>query len=202
MNQARRFLIPFPNASEGLSSPEDTVCSVPCPDKLFQPARRKWTLPRTVSLPACAAGIAAAFLSGAILTQLTMVAPPAVEIREKAKEAYVQPPNAAEILPVPAGIVSESPSVTAPKLRRIRFALDESRKFRRVGPLELRLKKADARKQTFTLTLQMKDKRVELRDRNVAEPIRLQPLGGLPSEILVHRIDSDHVEGYLRVHSR
>ena len=60
MNQARRFLIPFPVAAEGPFNIEETVLAIPRPEKLFQPARRKPSLPQHVSLRFCAAGIAVA----------------------------------------------------------------------------------------------------------------------------------------------
>lgn len=200
MNQVRRFLIPFPAAGEEEHfSPDDTVCSRPCAEKLFEPARLKFRLPRTVSLQLCVAGMVAAFLSGASMAQWGPRAEAPVAASQNLPRLRVptdaSPSPAAAILPAAARPATHQP-------RRIRFTLDESRKFQKVGHLQLRLKKADARRQIFTLALQMDNQHLELRDRNVAEPIRLQTANGRQNEILVHRINSDHVEGSILLSGR
>jgi len=206
LHYARRFLIPFPDAAGPQFDLEDTVYAIPCPEKLFQPARRKLTLPRSVSLYSCAAGIAIAFLTGTAAGRLS-----SPQSGFAAGMPSVGPPSAAAQVPqsllpavdqpMPAGIASTSPAASTPALRRIRFTLNQSRSFQRVGGLQLRLKKADAKRQTFTLTLQMKDKRVELQDRTLAEPIRVHPAGARESEILIHRIEGNHIEGVMRMGS-
>jgi len=198
LDHARRFLIPFPAVAEGPANLEDTVFSIPCPEKVFQPARRK-VLPKSVSMVSCAAGIALAFLAGAATGKL---AAPQTSAFAAAQAQPVAQALESPAQPLLAAVLSSSAAVATPRSRRIRFTLNESGKFQRVGPLELRLKKADEKKQTFTLTLQMKNKRVELQGRALAEPIRLHPSGARESEILIQRIEGSQVEGYLRVQAQ
>jgi hypothetical protein len=201
MMAARRYLIPFPEPPLRFD-PEDTVCALPMPERLFQLPRRKPVLPRSVSTPVCAAGIAAAFALGTSVGAMVAERRTPALAAAAAHAPVVQPEtsSAPELrLAAPAVAAGSLLQQSIVRPQRIRFRLAESKQFQSVGPLRLRLKKADAKRQMYTLTLQVRDKLIELQNRALAEPVRLYTAGAAPREILIQRIEPDYVEGYLRL---
>jgi len=69
---------------------------------------------------------------------------------------------------------------------------------KRVGDIAIALKKADAKRNRFTLDVIADDKHVEKKDKTVNEPVQLY-VGGTtqPYEIVVNEVTKDHVTGYL-----
>jgi hypothetical protein len=69
----------------------------------------------------------------------------------------------------------------------------------RVGYVNLILKKTDARKQKFSLNLITNDQDVQIKGRNVVEPIYFY-VGQLrdPYELVITGVSSDRAVGYLR----
>ena len=206
---ARRHLIPFPSPSElalppaTSFNPDDTVYAHPRPEHVFRPARRRLALPAAISSKWCAAGLALSFLAGVSVARLVGFA-----VEQQSEVAITIPAHHGTAAPGPLASVDATMPIeraatktvspaTAARLKKFTFTLRESREFQQVGPFALRLKRADARRQTYTLALQMKDKQVEIRDRALAEPIRLQPAGVGASEIFIRRIEADQVEGIL-----
>ena len=70
----------------------------------------------------------------------------------------------------------------------------------RVGYVNLILKKTDARKQTFSLNLITNDQDVQIKSRNVVEPVYFY-VGQLrdPYELVITGVSSDRAVGYLRI---
>lgn len=206
MNAARRYLIPFPVSAAKSPGIDDTVYALPRAEFLFEPTRKfnfkplnVPSIPRTVSRHACVASIAAAVLVGVVVGRSTANPAPSAPITSAAVSRLAAGHSLANlrpIMPVAAVTVFPTPIV---RTRKIRFHLTQANGFQRVGPFLLKLKKADGKKQTFTLTLQTKDNRVELQDRALAETIRLNPAHQGQSEILVHRIDDHRIAGFMRV---
>jgi hypothetical protein len=80
------------------------------------------------------------------------------------------------------------------------FEFDLSRKQgdKRVGDVTLSLKKADPKRNRFTLDVLADDKHLEKKDKTINEPVQLYVAGGMqPYEIVVNQVDKDHVKGYL-----
>jgi len=68
----------------------------------------------------------------------------------------------------------------------------------KVGDVNLALKKSDPKRNRFTLDVLADDKHVEKKDKTVNEPVQFYLAGNMqPYEIVVNRVDKDHVVGYL-----
>jgi serine/threonine protein kinase len=79
-----------------------------------------------------------------------------------------------------------------------RLDLRESTKFVKVGPLLVRVNKANGKKQVFTLAFSTKEHVVEMKDRTLYEPIRFYDERTRRTlEVVVYRIENGHVSGYL-----
>jgi hypothetical protein len=77
------------------------------------------------------------------------------------------------------------------------FNLDKSMQ-REVAGIKIRLRKADARRNRYTVELTAAGRAIEEKDRNVNEPVRFYVAQGrLPYELVVNRIANDRIEGYL-----
>jgi hypothetical protein len=80
------------------------------------------------------------------------------------------------------------------------FTLPKKGKPQRVGDIQLALKKADLKRNRFTLDVLADDKRVEKKDKNINEPVQFYTGGArLPYEVVVNEIRKDQVIGYLAV---
>jgi len=80
------------------------------------------------------------------------------------------------------------------------FEFDINRKeaAKKVGDIMLTLKKADPKRSRFTMDVLADDHHVEKRDKTINEPVQLYVSGNMqPYEIVVNRVDKDHVTGYL-----
>ena len=80
------------------------------------------------------------------------------------------------------------------------FTLPKSGALQRVGDIQLALKKADAKRNKFTLDVMADDKRVEKRDKSINEPVQFYTSAArIPYEVVVNEIRKDQVIGYLSV---
>jgi chromosome segregation ATPase len=81
------------------------------------------------------------------------------------------------------------------------FDLQRSKSPQRVGPVQLALNKADAKKQRYTLTVYADDKAIEKKDRSANEPIQFYVNAGGAGrelyEVVVFNVAKDHAAGYL-----
>ncbi len=69
-----------------------------------------------------------------------------------------------------------------------------------VGDIQLALKKADAKRNKFTLDVMADDKRVEKKDKSINEPVQFYTSAArIPYEVVVNEIRKDQVIGYLSV---
>lgn len=69
---------------------------------------------------------------------------------------------------------------------------------RQVGGVVIRLRKADARRNRYTVELMAAGRVIEEKDRNVNEPVRFYVARARqPYELVVNRIAGDRIEGYL-----
>jgi hypothetical protein len=80
------------------------------------------------------------------------------------------------------------------------FNIKKSKQFERVGPVALRLSKADQKKSRFTITLLADDREIEKKDKTLLEPVQFYMKGKRTvNEIVVYEIAKDRVIGYLSV---
>ena len=78
------------------------------------------------------------------------------------------------------------------------FDITKSRQSQRVGPIDIKLKKADRRRNRYTMELLVDDKKVEKRNRTLLEPVQFYVPGArIPHEIVVNKIEKNHIVGYL-----
>ncbi len=80
------------------------------------------------------------------------------------------------------------------------FTLPKTGGPKKVGDIQLALKKADTKRNRFTLDVMADDKRVEKRDRTINEPVQFYTSGArTPYEVVINEIRKDQVIGYLSV---
>jgi len=78
------------------------------------------------------------------------------------------------------------------------FSLDKTKRFQRVGPVSLSLRKVNFKRKSYNLALMGDDLELNKKSVNLYEPVwitltdRPQPV-----ELVVNRIDKDHIKGYL-----
>jgi hypothetical protein len=78
------------------------------------------------------------------------------------------------------------------------FRLAKAKTSERVGDLQIRLTKTDAKKNRFTIEVVVDDKLIEKKDRTVNEPIQfLLPRATQPWELVVNEVRKDMIVGYL-----
>jgi hypothetical protein len=80
------------------------------------------------------------------------------------------------------------------------FTLPRNGGAQKVGDIQLALKKADVKRNKFTLDVMADDKRVEKKDKNLNEPVQFYTAAArTPYEVVVNEIRKDQVIGYLAV---
>jgi hypothetical protein len=79
------------------------------------------------------------------------------------------------------------------------FNLGKTKQPQRVGDISLMLKRADPKRNRYTIEVLADDKATEKRDKTVNEPVQfLTAKGGrLPYEIVVNQVKKDQIVGYL-----
>jgi hypothetical protein len=79
------------------------------------------------------------------------------------------------------------------------FTLNKSSKgLQHVGPIQLQLRKIDAKKFKYTLNVVADDKNIEKKDKTVGEPVQFYVRGArAPYEIVVFELTKDAAKGYL-----
>lgn len=80
------------------------------------------------------------------------------------------------------------------------FTLPRNNTAVKVGDIQLALRKADTKRNRFTLDVLSDDKRVEKKDRTVNEPVQFYTSSArTPYEVVVNQVSKDKVVGYLAV---
>jgi len=78
------------------------------------------------------------------------------------------------------------------------FQLARTKAPQRVGEISLQLKKADAKRNKFTVDVFADDKRIEKKDKTTNEPVQFYVAGTRqPYEIVVYQVDKGQIVGYL-----
>ncbi len=78
------------------------------------------------------------------------------------------------------------------------FDLTKSKEMRKIGDVTMRLKKADVKRNRYTIELVADDKLVEKKDRSVNEPVQFYVARArLPYEVVVNEVRKDQIVGYL-----
>jgi chromosome segregation ATPase len=78
------------------------------------------------------------------------------------------------------------------------FDLGKTKQPERVGPITLRLRKADRKRNKFTIDVWADDKQIQKKDKTLLEPVQFYVQGSrMPYELVVNELDKDHIKGYL-----
>jgi DNA repair exonuclease SbcCD ATPase subunit len=78
------------------------------------------------------------------------------------------------------------------------FNLVKAKTAQRIGPIQMRLTNADAKKNKYTVLVTVDDRSVEKKDRTVAEPVQFLVRGSrTPYEVVVMEVAKDRITGYL-----
>jgi len=78
------------------------------------------------------------------------------------------------------------------------FDLEKGAMTKKVGNVTLTLKKADPKRNRYTIAVMADDKLVEKRDKTINEPVQLYTASSKqPYEIVVNQVNKDGVKGYL-----
>ena len=69
---------------------------------------------------------------------------------------------------------------------------------RKVGDIQVMLRKADAKRNRYTVDVRADDKLVEKRDKSINEPVQFYTASAhQPFELVVNEVKKDKVTGYL-----
>jgi hypothetical protein len=78
------------------------------------------------------------------------------------------------------------------------FDLSKSKSFQRTGPISISLRKTDTKHEHYDLSLMVDDNQLQKKNVDLYEPIWLNNSDNpQPLEIVVNKIDKDHVHGYV-----
>ncbi len=78
------------------------------------------------------------------------------------------------------------------------FDIRKAKQASRVGPITIRLRKADAKRNRFNIDLWADDNRIEKKNKTLLEPVQFYVTGSRqPYELVVNEIDKDRIVGYL-----
>jgi len=78
------------------------------------------------------------------------------------------------------------------------FTLDKSKQFHRVGSLSVSLRKANVKRKSYDITLLVDDNQLQKKSVNLFEPVWINLAdGSRPLELVVNKIDKDHIQGYV-----
>jgi hypothetical protein len=82
--------------------------------------------------------------------------------------------------------------------RYYEFDLSKSKGFQREGPIQISLRKADAKHQSYDLMMLVNDHQLSKKKVDLYEPVWLHE-GDLaqPVQVVVNKIDKDHIHGYV-----
>ena len=80
----------------------------------------------------------------------------------------------------------------------VEFRLNKAKDLQKVGDVSIQLKKADMKRNRYTIELLVDDKRVEKKDKTINEPVQfLTSKARQPYEIVVNEVKKDQIAGYL-----
>ena len=82
----------------------------------------------------------------------------------------------------------------------VQFTITKAKKPQKVGDVSIRLKKADPKKNRYTIELTADDKTTEKKDRGVNEPLQfMTSKAKQPYELVVNDVKKDTIVGYLSI---
>ena len=78
------------------------------------------------------------------------------------------------------------------------FDIHKSKQREQVGPITIRLRKADPKNNKYKIDVWADDRRIEKKDKTLLEPVQFYMLGSrVPWEVVVNQIEKNRIVGYL-----
>ena len=78
------------------------------------------------------------------------------------------------------------------------FDIQKSNSMQRIGPIQVRLRKVDTKRQKYSMDIIVDDKTIERKDKALYEPVQFVSRSSRSvQEIIVFELSKDHVVGYL-----
>jgi len=77
------------------------------------------------------------------------------------------------------------------------FDLVKAKHFQRLGPVNISLRKADAKHKTYDLAMIVEDNQLSKKHVNLYEPIWIDGGDSQQVQVVVNKVDKDHVHGYV-----
>lgn len=78
------------------------------------------------------------------------------------------------------------------------FDIRKSKNTSRVGPISIRLRKADQKRNKYNIDVWADDKKIEKKNKTLLEPVQFYVIGSrTPYELVVNQVDKNRIVGYL-----
>ena len=140
---------------------------------------------------------------GAVTTEVTGVKTEVAGAKQEIQEVKIKLERTIGDLGVQSGLIAKNRDELDELKRRgernyFEFDLVKSDRFTRVGEVQVRLKKADRKKNRFNLEVIADDKKIPKDNKTINEPVQFYVAKArTPFEIVVYDIQKDRVIGYL-----
>lgn len=140
---------------------------------------------------------------GAVSSEVTGVKTEVAGAKQEIQEVKIKLERAIGDLGVQSGLIAKNRDELEELKRRgernyFEFDLVKSDRFTRVGEIQVRLKKADRKKNRFNLEVIADDKKIPKDNKTINEPVQFYVAKAkTPFEILVYDVQKDRVIGYL-----
>ena len=79
----------------------------------------------------------------------------------------------------------------------VEFDLSKSKQFKRTGPIMISLRKTDAKHKHFDLAMVVEDNQISKKNVNLYEPVWINSATMEQVQVVVNKVDKDHVHGYV-----
>lgn len=142
---------------------------------------------------------------GSLSGEVTEVMSDVVEAKESLEATMVKLERTIGDLGVQSGLIASNRGELEELRQRgqrdyFEFDIAKSKRYTRVGDISIRLNKSDSKRQKFTMTLLLNDKRIEKKDKTLLEPVQFYMQGTRHLlEIVIFEVDRNRIVGYLSV---
>lgn len=142
---------------------------------------------------------------GAVATDVTGAKKDIADTRTDLEATKTKLDRAAGDMGVMSGLIAKNHDDLEELKRRgdrnyYEFTIQKAKTPQRVGPVQIKLDKADQKKSRYTMTVLADDKSIEKKDKTSGEPVQFYMKGSprlTPYEIVVFEVGKNQITGYL-----
>ncbi|HTZ48884.1 MAG TPA: hypothetical protein VMH20_14930 [Verrucomicrobiae bacterium] len=142
---------------------------------------------------------------GAVATDVTGAKKDIADTRTDLEATKTKLDRAAGDMGVMSGLIAKNHDDLEELRRRgdrnyYEFTIQKAKTPQRVGPVQIKLDKADQKKSRYTMTVLADDKSIEKKDKTSGEPVQFYMKGSprlTPYEIVVFEVGKNQITGYL-----